>query len=113
MCMMNEFVTIKREEYESLIADREMLEDIQAYDEAMKDLSEGMPHEFVLRLIVNGENPIAVYRDWRGFNQSSLAKTSGVNRTQIADIEAGRSKPSVVTLKKLAETLDVEMGVLV
>lgn len=110
---MNEFVTIPKEEYDKLIADREMLEDIQAYDEAMKDLSEGMPSTLVERMIISGENPLAIYREWRGFNQSSLAKASGVNRTQIADIEAGRSKPSVVTLKKLAETLDVGMDVLV
>jgi mRNA interferase RelE/StbE len=111
--MMNEFVTIKKEEYESLIADREMLEDIQAYDEAINNLEEGMPHDLVVRMIVDGENPLAIYREWRGFNQSSLAKASGVNRTQIADIEAGRSKPSVVTLKKLAVTLDVDMDDLV
>lgn len=111
--MMNEFVTIKKEEYESLIADREMLEDIQAYDEAINNFEEGMPHDLVVRMIVDGENPLTIYREWRGFNQSSLAKASGVNRTQIADIEAGRSKPSVVTLKKLAETLDVDMDMLV
>ncbi len=87
---MNKFVTIPKEEYDKLIADREMLEDIKAYDEAMKDLSEGMPQSLVKRMIVDGENPLAIYREWRGFNQSSLSKASDVNRTQIADIEAGR-----------------------
>ena len=111
--MSVEKVTISIEEYNALLEAKEDLEDIKAVEYALANPEEGMPHPLVVRMIVDGENPLAIYREWRGFNQSSLAKASGVNRTQIADIEAGRSKPSVVTLKKLAETLDVDMDMLV
>lgn len=111
--MSVEKVTISKAEYEALLDAKEDLEDIQAVEYALANPEEGMPHELVVRMIVDGENPLSIYREWRGFNQSSLAKASGVNRTQIADIEAGRSMPSVVTLKKLAQTLDVDMDVLV
>lgn len=110
--MSVEKVTISKEEYIALLEAKEDLEDIKAVEHALANPEEGMPHAFVERLI-DGENPLSIYREWRGFNQSSLARASGVNRTQIADIEAGRSKPSVVTLKKLVETLNVDMEDLV
>lgn len=110
--MSVEKVTISKSEYEALLDAKEKLEDIQAVEYALANPEEGMPSALVERLI-DGENPLTIYREWRGFNQSSLARASGVNRTQIADIEAGRSMPSVVTLKKLAETLNVDMDMLV
>lgn len=111
--MSVEKVTISKSEYEALLDAKEELEDIQAVEYALANPEEGMPSALVERMIINGENPLTIYREWRGFNQSSLSRTSGVNRTQIADIEAGRSMPSVVTLKKLAETLNVDMDMLV
>lgn len=111
--MSVEKVTISKSEYEALLDAKEELEDIQAVEYALANPEEGMPSALVERMIINGENPLTIYREWRGFNQSSLARASGVNRTQIADIEAGRSMPSVVTLKKLAETLNVDMDMLV
>lgn len=110
--MTVEMVTIPKAEYDLLLEKLEDLEDILAYEQALQEKSDPIPHEFVMRLI-NGENPLAVFREWRGYNQSSLARASGVNRTQIADIEADRSNPSVKTLKKLAETLKVDMEDLV
>lgn len=111
--MSVEKITISKAEYEELLGAKEDLKDIKAVEHALTNPEEGMPSSLVTRMIIDGENPLAIYREWRGFNQSSLARASCVNRTQIADIEAGRSKPSVVTLKKLAETLDVDMDVLV
>lgn len=109
-------VTIPQEEYNRLIAAAEMLADIQAHDKAMAALENGedelVPSDYVNR-ILGGESPIAVLREWRGYNQSSLAKASGVHRVQIADIEAGRSNGSIATLKRLAEALDVAIDDLV
>lgn len=110
--MSVEKVTISKSEYEALLDAKEELEDIQTVEYALANPEEGMPSALVERLI-DGENPLSIYRKWRGFNQSSLARASGVNRTQIADIEAGRSMPSVLTLKKLAKTLKVDMDMLV
>ncbi|MBO6553296.1 MAG: helix-turn-helix transcriptional regulator [Roseitalea sp.] len=109
---MKDTVTIPRAEYEALIAARDDHEDMQAVADHLADPQEGLPHELMKRLI-DGESPLSVYRQWRGFNQSSLSRASGVNRVQIADIEAGRSKGSVATLKKLAEALNVSIDDLV
>jgi len=45
--------------------------------------------------------------------QSSLATASGVNRVQIADIEAGGSKGLIDTMRKLADALRVTIDNLV
>lgn len=105
-------VTIPLEEYERLLEAAEDLEDLRAIAHARANPQEGVPDVYVGRLI-DGENAVAVYRDWRGLGQSELARRSGVNRTQIADIEAGRKTGSVATLKKLAEALGVAIDDLV
>lgn len=107
-----DMITILRADYLALCADKEMLEDIQAYDAATIETRDCLPQNLMKRLL-NSPNPLVVFREWRGFNQSSLARTSGVNRVQIADIEAGRKKGSVDTLRKLANTLEISLDDLV
>ena len=113
---MNEMVTITREEYQRLLEAAEDLADIAAYDRAKAALAAGaeelIPSAFVDRLL-NRESPVRVYRDLRGMTQSALAAASGVNRVQIADIEAGRKTGSVETVRKLAMALDVTIDDLV
>ncbi len=105
-------VTITREEYDRLCEAADELADIEAYDRAMADGGESIPAEYVKR-IVEGESPLRVFRDLRGLTQEALAHSSGVNRVQIADIEAGRKTGSVQTLGKLASTLGVTIDDLV
>jgi len=109
---MNEMISIPKDEYERLMRAAEDLEDLEAIKAYLADPKEGIPLVFMERMI-DGESPLSVYREWRGFNQSSLSKASGVNRVQIADIEAGRSSGSIATLKKLADALDVSIDDLV
>lgn len=101
---MSDMITISRVEYEALLEAREDLEDQRIVDAYLSNPQEGIPSDMVDR-ILDGESPLAVLRQWRGFSQSSLAKASGVNRVQISDIEAGRSKGSIDTYKKLADAL--------
>ncbi|PKP99699.1 MAG: transcriptional regulator [Alphaproteobacteria bacterium HGW-Alphaproteobacteria-13] len=107
---MNKMVTIPQEEYDRLREAAEALSDLHVYDRVKADLASGaderIPGEFAKRLIA-GERPLRVYRDLRGLTQQALATASGVNRVQIADIEAGRSTGSVATLRKLADALGV------
>lgn len=109
---MNEMITITRAEYDRLREAAEDLADMQAYDEAIAAGGDAIPVEAVKRMIT-GESPLRVYRDLRGLTQSALAQASGVNRVQIADIEAGRSKGSIDTMRKLADTLRVTIDDLV
>ena len=110
--MPEDMVTIPREEFERLVEAAEDLEDLRAIEAYEANPQEGLPHEFMLR-ILDGENLLKVFRDWRGLNQSELARKSGVHRVSIADIEAGRKTGSVHTLKKLAEALNITIDDLV
>jgi mRNA interferase RelE/StbE len=113
---MNEMVTITREEYQKLRDAAEELSDLRSYDRARADLASGddelVPAEYVNRVLA-GESALRVFRDLRGLTQLRLAGASGVNRVQIADIEAGRKTGSVETLKKLAHALGIAIDDLV
>ena len=109
---MNEMVTIRKSEYDRLKAAAEDLADIIAFDKAMADGGESIPAAYVERMI-EGESPVRVYRDLRGLTQAQLSGLSGVNRVQIADIEARRKTGSVETVKKLAEALSVSVDDLI
>ena len=79
---------------------------------ALTDLAAGRDElipAFADRLL-SGESPLRVYRALRG---RRLSPTNGVNRVQIAEIEAGRKSGSVETLRKLADALRVMVDDLV
>ncbi len=107
---VNKMVTISREEYDGLRQAAERLADLETFDRAKAALASGeeelIPAEFADRMI-GGESPLRVYRSLRGCTQQALADLSGVNRVQIADIEAGRNMGSVETVRKLADALGV------
>ena len=90
----------------------EDIADLIACDRAMAKEEESIPSEFVKRMI-DGESPVRVYREMRGLTQARLSERSGVNRVQIADIEAGRKAGSVDTVKKLAAALSVTVDDLI
>ncbi len=101
-------VTIPRAEYERLVADSEMLADLAACDAARAEAGEGMPLAAFSR-IVSGENPVTVIQEWRGLTQAELARRADLHRVQLHDIETGKSRGSVDTLKAIAVALDVGM----
>nr|WP_246553316.1 helix-turn-helix transcriptional regulator [Sphingopyxis soli] len=94
----------------------EGIADLSAYDGAKTALAAGeeelVPADYAKRLIA-GESPLRVWRELRGLSQVKLAAVSGVNRVQIADIEVGRGKGSVETVRKLADALGVRVDDLV
>lgn len=109
---MGDMITISRTEYDRLRAAEEDLTDLRVHDRAMAGLASGadeaVPGAFAKRLIA-GESPLRVWREFRQFSQSELARRAGVNRVQINDIESGAKTGSVATLRKLADQLGVTL----
>lgn len=109
---MNETVTIPKVEYERLCALEEDLTDLRAALTIEARISQGtdelVPAQVADR-IVDGESPLRVWREHRGFSQSGLARKTGVSRVQIVEIEGGRSSGSVRTLRRLADVLQVSV----
>ena len=113
---MGEMITIPLDEYRALKCAAEDFADLRAYDRAMGAIARGddelVPAEYTKRMLA-GESPVRVWREFRGLTQTALADLSGVNRVQIADIEAGRKSGSIETVRKLADAFNVTIDDLV
>ena len=107
---MRDTVTIPRAEYDRLCAVEDDFIDLRAALAARAHIEAGTDElvpAAVADRIIDGASPLRVWREHRDLSQSALARASGVNRVQIADIEAGRSTGSVRTLRTLADALGV------
>ena len=56
---------------------------------------------------------ICKYREMKGFSQGELARSLDVNRSYISTLERGSRNPSVRTLDRIAEALDIGLPELV
>lgn len=73
---------------------------------------ERVPIALVDRLI-EGENPVKVWREHRGLSQRALAQKAGLNFAYLSQIETGARQGTVATVKKLAEALGLEASDLI
>jgi DNA-binding XRE family transcriptional regulator len=107
-----QFAVIPVDTYAVLLEKAEMLDDIKAYDDAMVSDEELIPGDVVDRL-VNGENKIKVWREYRQLTQAGLAELSGMAQATIAQMEGGKRIGSIAALKKIATTLKLDVDDLV
>jgi len=111
-----EYAVIPMDEFKQLTADAEMLADISAYNRAKREMERGedetIPADVVTQLL-DGTNPIAVWRKHRQLTQTALAQTVGVKQAAIAQLETGKRTPSVKMIQALSRVLDVDMALLV
>jgi DNA-binding XRE family transcriptional regulator len=94
----------------------EVLQDIRAYDEAKKAIEDGeelIPPE-VTYAILDGANPIRVWREYRGLTQQQLAEAAGISVPYLSQIESGKRKGRAEILaaivKELGLSLDEVVG---
>ena len=92
--------------------DEEELQDILDYDAAILALERGedelIPSE-VVYAILDGENPIKVWREYRGLTQQQLADTAGISKPYLSQIETGKQKGTTDNLSAIAKALDVSL----
>ncbi len=112
----DQMAVIPLTEYERLVQAAEDLADVRAYDEAMRRLASGedelVPAETVNR-ILDGENALRVWREYRGLTVKQLAEKAGVSAPFVSQIETGQREGSVETMRKLAEALKASLDDLV
>jgi len=99
-----DYLRLAPEMAEAYLSDEDIYDCALASDDGMR-----IPHAVVAR-IVAGDNPIAVYRKWRGYSQRALAKLTGVSPGYISQIERGRRQPSHKLRAQLATVLDLDPG---
>jgi transcriptional regulator with XRE-family HTH domain len=54
---------------------------------------------------------VLTYRTEHGLSQRALAKKLGMTQPQVARLEAGEHNPTIDTLARLAQTLDIEFAI--
>lgn len=109
-------VLLPEAEYEALLEAAEDAADIAAYDEFKRKLEAGeeelIPLDVVKRFLA-GDNPIRVWREYRGMTTTALATAAGVGQGFLSQIETGKREGTVETLKKIAGALKVTLDDLV
>jgi DNA-binding Xre family transcriptional regulator len=112
----DEMVVIPAAEYRQLKEAVEMAEDVAAYDEIKAKLAAGeeefIPAEYVNRLL-DGDNPVLVWREFRGMTSKQLAEAAGITAPYLSQIETGKRDGTVSTMKKIALALRVQIDDLV
>ncbi len=89
------------------LSDEEALE-IARYESAGYD---PVPLETAER-IFDGENPVKVYREWRGLKQKTLATEIEISPSYLSEIEKGKAA-SLKTMVRIAGRLGVPLDALV
>ena len=107
-----EWAILPYEEYLQLIEQAEMLEDIRDYDVAKAELVKGedelIPAEIVYA-ILDGENPIKVWREYRGLTQQQLADKAKISKPYLSQIETGKRTGTTEILSAIAKVLNVSL----
>jgi DNA-binding XRE family transcriptional regulator len=107
-----EWAVLPYEDYLQLLEQAEMLEDIRDYDAAKAELANGedelIPSE-VVYAILDGENPIKVWREFRKFTQQQLADMAGISKPYLSQIETGKRKGTTDILSAIAKALHVSL----
>ena len=86
-----------------------MMNDVREYDKAIEAINQGeelAPSE-VVYAILDGENPIRVWRKYRGYTQQELAESAGISKPCLSQIETGKRTGTTEVLSALARDLDL------
>ena len=97
------------EDYDRLVEIAEDREDIAAAADAERRRNEGMeylPASMVNR-ILDGENALRVWREYRGMTIAELAEKSGYGYSMISKIETGARQGTVALWNAVAAALKV------
>ena len=110
-----EWAVVPYADYQKLLDAWEMLEDIRAYDEAKANIEAGeelIPSQVAYALL-DGKNPIRVWREYRALTQQQLAEKAGLSKPYLSQLESGKRNGTTDILKKIAHALKVGLDELV
>lgn len=109
-------VVLAEADYEALVQSAEDAEDAASVRRFQERLASGeeelLPAAMVDR-ILDGENPIRVWREHRGLSVKALAEKAGITPAYLSQVETGKRDGTVETLRKLAGALGVTLDDLV
>jgi DNA-binding XRE family transcriptional regulator len=72
------------------------------------------PHlQEVTYAILDGENPVRVWREYRGLTQQQVAEKAGISKPYLSQLEMGQRKGATEVLSAVARALDLSLEDLV
>ena len=86
---------------EDELSDEELLERLDSVE------NEYFPAEVVNRLLAQ-ENPVTVYREYRGMSLAELAKAAGIGENELARMESGSRTMPAWQLTAVAKALGLD-----
>lgn len=107
-----EYAVVPIEEYKALLSLAEDADDIRVATEAKNSDDELVPAA-VVNAIMDGENPIKVWRKYRRLSQTALAVMADVSQAYIGQIETGAREGKICVYKAIAGALEVDVDDLV
>lgn len=111
-----EWAVIPYEVYLQLTEEAEMLQDIRDYDAARATVERGeeelIPSD-VVYAILDGENPIKVWREYRKLTQQQLAEAVGISTPYLSQIETSKRTGTTEVLTTIAKVLKVSLDEIV
>jgi DNA-binding XRE family transcriptional regulator len=106
-----EWAVIPYKEYLRLVAEAEMLQDVRDYDAVLEAIEEGeetIPSE-VVYAILDGANPIRVWRKHRGLTQLQLSEAAGISKPYLSQLESGKRTGTTEVLTAIANALNLTL----
>lgn len=105
-----EWAVIPFKNYLEMLEQLEMLQDIRDYDEIKAGIANGtielIPSE-VVYAILDGQNPIQVWREFRGLSQHDLAEKAGISVPYLSQLEHGKRRGTLEVLSAIGKALGV------
>jgi DNA-binding XRE family transcriptional regulator len=111
-----EYAVLPYSDYLVLVEQAEMLEDIHRYDEAKNSIASGNEELIpasIVNALIDGENPIKVWREYRELTQQKVAEEIGISIPYVSQLETNKRKASLDVMKKMALLLKVDIDDLV
>jgi DNA-binding XRE family transcriptional regulator len=107
-----EWAVLPYEVYVQLAEKAEMLQDIRDYDSVKTAIEQGkeelIPGEVTFALL-DGENPIKVWREYRGLTQQQLSAIAEISTPYLSQIETNKRTGTTEVLLAIAKALSVTL----
>ena len=110
------FVVMPIEEYQKLCMPREDAADAATIERMSSAVASGHEETFPAELVnalIDGGNPVRLFREYRQISPANLAEVCGVSRAHIYQIESGKRAMSIELLRKLVTALRVDADLLI
>lgn len=105
------FAVVPIDEWQRITEALEDKADLAAVRRSIERSEEAIPLEIVDR-ILDGDNSLKAYREWRGLTQAALAKRVGSSTAYISQIETGRRQMGRALTKRVALALRLPAALL-